>query len=69
VNDWTAGDYGDPQTIISKFTYLNQDDYNPVTFYAHIIVTDAVINDIENERDKTQFRIRFEINTDDDGLL
>jgi len=68
VNDWTAGDYGDPQTIISKFTYLNQDDYNPVTFYAHIIVTDAVINDIENERDKTQFRIRFEINTDDDDL-
>ena len=68
VNDWTAGDYGDPQTIISKFTYLNQDDYNPVTFYAHIIVTDAVINDIENERDKTQFRIGFELNTDDDGL-
>ena len=68
VNDWTAGDYGDPQTIISKFTYLNQDDYNPVTFYAHIIVTDAVIDDIENERGKTQFRIGFEINTDDDGL-
>ena len=68
VGDWTAGDYGDPQTLESKFAFISPEVYNPETGYIIVDVTTQVINDIENERNKSQFRIGFEINTDYDSL-
>jgi hypothetical protein len=68
VNDWTAGDYGDPQTLESKCAFISPEVYNPETGYIIVDVTTQVINDIENERNKSQFRIGFEINTDGDSL-
>ncbi len=68
VGDWTAGDYGDPQTLESKCAFISPEVYNPETGYIIVDVTNQVINDIENERNKSQFRIGFEINTDGDSL-
>jgi len=68
VGDWTAGDYGDPQTLESKCTFINPEVYNPETGYIIVDVTTQVIHDIENERNKSQFRIGFEINTDGDSM-
>jgi len=68
VGDWTAGDYGDLQTLESKCAFITHEIYNPETGYIIVDVTNSVINDIENDRNKTQFRIRFEINTDGDSL-
>jgi len=68
IGDWTAGDYGDSQTLESKCAFIIPEVYNPETGYIIVDVTTQVINDIENERNKSQFRIRFEINTDDDSM-
>ncbi len=68
VGDWTAGNPGDPQTLQSKFCFITPEHYNPETYYFHIDVTGAVVNDINNQRDKSQFRIRFEVTTDMDSL-
>jgi hypothetical protein len=68
IGDWTAGDPGDPQTLESKCAFITPEIYNPETGYFIVNVTNSVINDIENDRNKTQFRIRFEINTDGDSL-
>jgi len=68
VGDWTAGNPGDPQTLQSKFCFITPEHYNPETCYFHIDVTGAVINDINNQRNKSQFRIRFEIYSDMDSL-
>ena len=68
IGDWTAGDYGDPQTLESKCAFINPEVYNPETGYIIVDVTTQVINDIENERNQSQFRIGFEINTDGDSL-
>ncbi len=68
VGDWTAGNPGDPQTIESKFCFITPENYNPEIWYFHIDVTGAVLNDINNQRDKSQFRIRFEIYSDMDSL-
>ena len=68
VGDWTAGDPGNPQTLDSKFTFITLNNYNPQTYYVHVDVTNAVLGDFENGRNKSQFRIRFEIDTDMDSL-
>ncbi|MEA3475188.1 MAG: FlgD immunoglobulin-like domain containing protein [Candidatus Cloacimonadota bacterium] len=67
VGDWTAGNPGDPQTLQSKFCFITPEHQNP-EHYFFIDVTDAILNDIHNQRDKSQFRIRFEISTDMDSL-
>ncbi|NQV17879.1 MAG: T9SS type A sorting domain-containing protein [Armatimonadetes bacterium] len=68
IGDWTAGDYGDPQTLETKCAFISLEVYSPETGYIIVDVTNQVINDIENERNKSQFRIGFEINTDGDSL-
>ena len=68
VGDWTAGDPGDPQTLESKICFITPENYNPETWYIHVDVTNAVLDDIENGRDKSQFRLRFEIDSDMDSL-
>jgi len=68
VGDWTAGDYGDLQTIESKCCFITPENYNPETCYIHVVVTNAVFDDLNNGRNKSQFRIRFEIDTDMDSL-
>ena len=66
--DWTAGDLDDTQTISSKFTFIYQENYDPEIWFINVNVTNAVLSDITNERNKTQLRIRFEVDSDMDGL-
>ncbi len=68
LGDWAAGDYGDPQTLESKCAFIIPEVYNPETGYIIVDVTTQVLNDIEYERNKSQFRIGFEINTDGDSM-
>ncbi len=63
VNDWEKGDVGNP------FTYQN--NIGTVTEsgdvgYRYVDVTSSVIEDYELNRDKTQYRIAFQIDTDFD---
>lgn len=62
--DWTAGDPGDLQTITSNIGIISD---NAVYEFKSIVVTDCVIQDYSEERDKTQFRLRFLINNDWDN--
>jgi hypothetical protein len=62
--DWTAGDIGDPQTLNSRIGVISSDT---LSGYKSLYVTDNVIADISNNRNKSQFRIRFPINTDWDS--
>ena len=61
VGDWAKGDAGNP------FTYQN--NVGTVTEsgdvgYRYVDVTSSVIQDYELNRDKTQYRIAFQIDTD-----
>jgi len=59
--DWTAGYPGDPQTLHTNIGIISD---NPEIGFRFMNITGYVIDDYENGRDKTQYRIRFHIETD-----
>ncbi|MCK5052272.1 MAG: T9SS type A sorting domain-containing protein [Candidatus Cloacimonetes bacterium] len=64
VGDWEKGDVGNPYTYqnnIGTITESGEEDYR------YLDVTTSVIQDYELNRDKTQYRIAFQINTDWDN--
>ena len=60
-SDWTAGDPGFPSTYHSNIGMISNDS---IIGYHYLDVTYYVLNDYSNERTKTQYRIRFPIDTD-----
>ncbi len=62
--DWTAGDLGDPQTLTSNIGIISD---NAVYEFKNLIVTEHVIQDYDEGRDKIQLRLRFLINNDWDS--
>jgi len=63
VNDYTAGDLNDPGTLESIVGILS---ISPEIGWKSLIVTDCVLEDILSGREKSQYRIRFTIDHDDD---
>ena len=63
VSDWTAGDIDSNQTLYPLYTIVTT---TPDTGFRNIDVTELVLDDINNFRDKSQFRIYFPIGTDYD---
>lgn len=61
--DWTAGDPGDSQTLYPLYTIVTS---TPDTGFRYIDITELVLDDIANNRQKSQFRIHFPIGTDFD---
>jgi hypothetical protein len=61
IGDWTAGDPGDPQTLNTNIGIISD---SPEIGFRFMNITEYVIDDYENGRDKTQYRIRFPIETD-----
>ena len=59
--DWTAGDYEDPQTLQTNIGIISDNNENG---YRYFEVTDYVQEDYNNSRDKSQYRIRFPLETD-----
>ncbi|MBC8526178.1 MAG: T9SS type A sorting domain-containing protein [Candidatus Cloacimonetes bacterium] len=65
VSDWTKGDPGYPGTIYTNVGIISDSaEYG----YRYFDITPYVLNDYTNSRDKTQYRIRFPIETDWDFL-
>jgi len=64
LNDWTAGDTDDPQTLHSNIGIISD---NEVYEYKTMDISEYIINDYNNNRNKTQYRLRFWINTDWDN--
>ena len=65
VSDWTKGDPGDSGTLhtnIGIISDIGEDGYR------YFDITPYVFDDYTNGRDKTQYRIRFPIETDWDYL-
>jgi len=64
VSDWSHGDYNSP------FTYNYDIGLSIIdsTGFLYINVTDCVLNDINIQRQRSQYRIAFEIDTDWDNL-
>ena len=63
--DWSKGDIGNPFTYnhnIGTITESGEDGYR------FLDVTDCILQDYTQERDLTQYRIAFQINTDWDDL-
>ena len=61
IEDWTAGDTGDPQTISSNIgTISDNSEYE----YKFLPVTSSVIADYHANRNITQYRLRFLIDND-----
>ncbi|MCK4695996.1 MAG: T9SS type A sorting domain-containing protein [Candidatus Cloacimonetes bacterium] len=60
-SDWTAGDLGFPSTYHSNIGVISNDS---IIGYHYLDVTYYVLTDYSNERTKTQYRIRFPIDTD-----
>jgi len=61
--DWGAGDPGNPKTLTSNIGVLSDD---ATIEYKTLDVTRYVQADIDAERRRSQFRIRFPIDTDHD---
>ncbi len=64
-SDWTKGDPGDPGTLHTNIGIISDSGEDG---YRFMDITDYVINDYVNIRYKTQYRIRFPIETDWDYL-
>jgi len=64
ILDWGAGDPGHPKTLTSNIGVLSD---NATIEYKTMDVTRYVQADIDAERRRSQFRIRFPIDTDHDG--
>ncbi len=65
LGDWTAGDPGDPQTLQTNIGIISADS---ILGYKKLEVTQQVINDIINSRQRSQYRMRFTIDRDYDLL-
>ena len=63
--DWTAGDFGDPGTLCSNIGIISD---SAEAGHRYLEITDYVLDDYMNSRNKTQYRIRFPIETDWDSL-
>lgn len=64
TSDWGAGDPGNPKTLTSNIGIISDD----VTIeYKSLNVTRYVQADIDTGRIRSQFRVRFPIDTDQDG--
>ena len=61
VGDWTKGDIGNPYTYENNAGIVTE---SATYGYRYIDVTANVIADYEMQRDKTQYRIAFQIETD-----
>ena len=61
VGDWEKGDVGNPSTYQNNIGTITE---NGEEGYRYLDVTRSVIQDYELERDKTQYRIAFQIDTD-----
>ena len=62
--DWTAGDHGDPQTIETNIGLVSNNaglGYKVLSGLGY-----CVQEDLNTARGRTQFRVRFPIDTDDD---
>ncbi|MBC8193144.1 MAG: T9SS type A sorting domain-containing protein [Candidatus Marinimicrobia bacterium] len=61
--DWTAGDNGDAQTLQSGFGTISD---SPENGYKEINILENITNDINSGRSKSQYRLRFRVEHDDD---
>ncbi len=61
VEDWTAGDPGDPQTLNSNIGVISD---NAAHEFKNLEVTSSIHEDYNTGRDKTQYRLRFMVNND-----
>ena len=64
IGDWEKGDAGNPNTFQNNIGTITE---SGVDGYRYLNVTDSVIQDYELNRDKTQYRIAFQIDTDWDN--
>ncbi len=66
AGDWEKGDIGNPYTFQNNIgTITESGDVG----YRYLDLTSSVLQDYELERDKTQYRISFQIDTDWDELF
>ena len=65
VSDWTKGDPGDSGTLHTNIGIISDSGEDG---YRYLDITDYVLDDYNNSREKTQYRIRFPIETDWDYL-
>jgi len=63
--DWTAGDISDSGTLCSNIGIISDSCEEG---HRYLDITSCVQNDYDNNRNKTQYRIRFTIDTDWDSL-
>lgn len=61
VSDWTKGDPGDSGTLHTNIGIISESEEDG---YRYLGISDYVLDDYNNSRDKTQYRIRFPIETD-----
>lgn len=70
--DWNKGDIGNPFTYNHNIGEITHEGIDPVIEgtgergYRYLNVTESVLLDYENNRDLSQYRIAFEIDTDYD---
>ena len=64
TSDWGAGDPGNPKTLASNIGVISD---NATIEYKSLDVTKYVQADIDAKRSRSQFRVRFPIDTDHDG--
>ena len=65
ISDWTIGDAGDPGTLQSDIGCISD---NGDDGYRYLDITQYLLDDYNNDRYQTQYRIRFEVDTDWDSL-
>jgi len=65
VSDWSKGDPGDPGTLHTNIGIISD---SAEVGYRCLDITDYVLDDYNSSRDKSQYRIRFPIETDWDYL-
>jgi hypothetical protein len=65
TSDWTKGDTGDPGTLHSNIGCISDSED---VGYRYLDITQYVSDDYNNDRYQTQYRIRFEVDTDWDNL-
>ena len=64
IGDWEKGDVGNPYTYRNNIGKITE---SGIDGYRYLDVTSSVIQDYELSRDKTQYRIAFQIDTDWDN--
>ena len=64
-SDWTKGDPGDTGTLHTNIGIISD---SAEVGYRYLDITDYVLDDYTSNRDKSQYRIRFPIETDWDYL-